>query len=63
MSRQKQQHCSGVLLITVHALQAETFTPEDAQTLSLPDDAEKAKLQDPLSRLENAERDKSVARE
>ena len=42
--------------------QAETFTPEDAQTLRLPDDAEKARLQDPLSRLENSERDKSVAR-
>ena len=42
--------------------QAETFTPEDAQTLALPDDAAKARLLDPLHRLEHSENDKAVAR-
>ena len=43
-------------------MQAEAFTPEDAQTLRLPDAQERAQLQDPLARLENGERDKAVAR-
>ena len=43
--------------------QAEGFTPEDAQTLRLPDDQERARLQDPLARLEHGERDKKLARE
>lgn len=44
-------------------MQAEGFTPEDAQTLRLPDEHERARLQDPLARLEHGERDKAVARE
>ena len=41
----------------------EEFTPEDAQTINLPDAEERARLNDPLARLEHDERAKAIARE
>lgn len=47
----------------MRSLQVEAFTSEDAQTIGLMDDEERARLNDPLARLEHTEHAKAVARE
>lgn len=54
---------AAVTLCWRAASQAENFTSEDAQTIRLMDEEERAQLNDPLARLEHDEDAKAVAQE